>query len=41
MVNNRYQHLTCKSCQKKRNLVWDPQKELCYDCLIETKVFAQ
>jgi len=32
---NKYQMLTCHRCKKKRNLVWDSNHKLCYDCLIQ------
>jgi len=30
---NKFRALTCHSCGKRRNLVWDPKHEKCYDCM--------
>lgn len=32
---NPYRGGICKTCGKRRNLVWDPRKERCYDCAVK------
>lgn len=30
---NEYRLKYCVICKKQRNLVWDPKRERCYDCI--------
>lgn len=32
---NQYRGKYCSVCKKQRNLVWDPMKQRCYDCIME------
>lgn len=32
---NAYRLKYCVVCKRQRNLVWDPKKERCYDCIIK------
>jgi len=34
-MTNKYRALTCHSCGKRRNLVWDPAHEECYECYVK------
>ncbi len=38
MTINKYQQLTCVDCKRRRNLVWDPEHERCYDCFMKRRV---
>ena len=30
---NKHKGKYCANCKRQRNLVWDPEHKLCYDCL--------
>ena len=34
-MGNRYLKRICARCLQYRNLAWDIERKLCYDCLIE------
>ena len=36
-ISNNWKRLTCNNCKKIRNLVWDPEHRLCYQCLKESQ----
>ena len=38
---NQYRGKYCVVCKKQRNLVWDPKRERCYDCITLPLLGAQ